>query len=296
MVSDVRTLNKVQETYKQSKQGLVKQDLVISAYKPPLALEEKFKVIAGSEEGAWVFIRQHLSQLPVVVFNKGKREVIAERQNYLLFDRMVAFHVQRSVSVPLSASEFYAGLRQRFPERDGMYFLPEQANEYEEAMLDAKDIEQYELFVSDERSAIHWIRSQLSKTAMSYQVLQPLYMREAQRIWEKHEQPIELLVILEQNFVVDVDGLWRVPDSKREGDLEQLRHQSLIKEFQQYLGNKGKLKVIRTEALRAGFSDCWKNKDFATIIEFGKRVPETVIQEDSALLMYFDNASLLSGA
>ena len=31
MVSDVRTLNKVQETYKQSKQGLVKQDLVISA-------------------------------------------------------------------------------------------------------------------------------------------------------------------------------------------------------------------------------------------------------------------------
>ena len=69
-----------------------------------------------------------------------------------------------------------------------------------------------------------------------------------------------------------------------------------MKEFQQYLGNKGKLKVIRTEALRAGFSDCWKRKDFATIIEFGKRVPEAVIQEDSALLMYFDNASLLNGA
>ena len=34
VVSDVRTLNKIQETYKQSKQGLVKQDLVISAYKP----------------------------------------------------------------------------------------------------------------------------------------------------------------------------------------------------------------------------------------------------------------------
>ena len=227
--------------------------------------------------------------------NNGKREVISERQDYLLFDRMVAFHVQRGVSVPLSASEFYAGLRQRFPEREGMYFLSEQAIQYEGAMLDGKDLEQYELFVSDEKSAIQWLRSQLSKTPMTYQVLQPLYMREAQRIWEKHEQAIELRQILEQNFVVDTDGSWRIPDSKREGDLEQLRHQSLIKEFQEYLVNKGRLKVVRTEALRAGFRDCWQKKDYTTIIQVGKRIPETIIQEDSDLLMYFDNASLLTG-
>ncbi len=290
MISDVRTLNKVQETYKQSKQGLVKQDLVISTYKPPLALEEKFRVTAGSEEGAWVFLRQHLNQLPVFVSDGKKREVISERQNYLLFDRMVAFHVQRGVSVPLSASEFYAGLRQRFPERDGMYFLPEQVGEYEKARLEAEEVEQYELFVSDERSAIQWIRTQLSKRATTYQVLQPLYMREAQRIWEKHEQPIELRVLLEQNFVVDSDGSWRVPDSKREGDLEQLRHQALIKEFQQYLVSKSKLKVVRSEALRVGFKDCWQKQDYATIVQMAKRVPEAVIQEDQALLMYFDNA------
>jgi 16S rRNA G966 N2-methylase RsmD len=295
MVSDVRTLNKVQETYKQSKQGLVKQDLVISAYKPPFALEERFRITAGSEEGAWVFVRQHLSQLPVVVTARETREVISERQNYLLFDRMVAFHVQRNVSVPLSASEFYAGLRQRFPERDGMYFLPEQVGEYEEATLDAKKVEQYEFFVSDERSAIQWIRAQLSKTAMTYQVLQPLFMREAQRIWEKHEQPVELQVLLEQNFVVDADDSWRLPDSKREGDLEQLRHHVLVKEFQHYLDSKSKLKVVRTEALRAGFKDCWQKKDYSTIIQMAKRIPEAVIQEDSALLMYFDNASLLVG-
>ena len=53
---------------------------------------------------------------------------------------------------------------------------------------------------------------------------------------------------------------------------------------------KGKLKVVRTEALRAGFKECWQKKDYTTIVQMAKRVPEAVIQEDPALLMYFDNA------
>jgi hypothetical protein len=37
-------------------------------------------------------------------------EIITERLDYMLFDRMVAFHVQHGVSVPVSASDFYHGL------------------------------------------------------------------------------------------------------------------------------------------------------------------------------------------
>ncbi len=82
------------------------------------------------EEGVWEFIHHHLRQLPRFVETvDGRVEIISERQDYLLFDRMVAFHVQRRFSVPLSATEFYAGLAQRFPERDGMYFLSEQVAE-----------------------------------------------------------------------------------------------------------------------------------------------------------------------
>jgi hypothetical protein len=55
------------------------------------------------------------------------------------------------------------------------------------------------------------------------------------------------------------------------------------------------LKVVRTEALRAGFKNSWQKKDYSTIIQMAKRVPETAIQEDPALLMYFDNASLMVG-
>ena len=130
---------------------------------------------------------------------------------------------------------------------------------------------------------------------MKYQDLQPLYMKEAQRVWEKHEQPLELQTILEQNFVLEDDEAWRVPDPKKEADLEQIRHRALMKEFQQYLDTKGKLKVVRTEALRAGFKECWQKQDYTTIVQMAKRVPEAVIQEDPALLMYFDNASLLTG-
>ena len=140
VVADVRTLDKKQMTMQQmTSGGAVKQDLVISAYKPNGGLEDRFKLTAGTEEGVWDFVRTHLKQLPVFVSNNAQAEVIAERQNYLLFDRMVAFHVQRGVTVPLSAAEFYAGLEQRFPPRDGMYFLPDQAAEYDKKRMTVKE-------------------------------------------------------------------------------------------------------------------------------------------------------------
>ena len=289
VVADVRTLDKQQGSYRQVTSSAVKQDLIISAYRPPQELEERFRVAAGTEESAWEFVRSHLKQLPVIVVKNDRIETMAERQDHLLYDRMVAFHVQRGYAVPLSSAEFHAGLRQRFPERDGMYFLSEQATEYDRQRLEVKEVEQYQLFVSDEKSAIQWVRRLLAETPMTYQDLQPLYMKEAQRVWEKHEQPLELRTILDQNFVQDRDGTWRVPDPKKEADLEQIRHRALMKEFQQYLDAKGRLRVVRSEALRAGFKECWQKQDYATILKMVKRVPEAVIQEDQALLMYYDN-------
>ena len=42
VVADVRTLDKQQETYKQAIQKLVKQDLVISGYRPRTGFEQRF--------------------------------------------------------------------------------------------------------------------------------------------------------------------------------------------------------------------------------------------------------------
>src|SRR5262249_21310868 len=141
VIADVRTLDKQQSSFKQvTTAGAVKSDLVISAYKPRAGFEQAFEHVKGTVEGAWQFVREHLPYVPVFVESKGKAEVIAERLPYLLFDRMVAFHLQRGASVPLSAAEFYAGLKQRFPQHDGMHFLDAQAAEYDTKRAAVGDI------------------------------------------------------------------------------------------------------------------------------------------------------------
>ncbi len=50
---------------------------------------------AGTDDGVWEFVRYHLGKLPVVMQKDGSTIVNAERQAFLLFDRMVAFHIQR---------------------------------------------------------------------------------------------------------------------------------------------------------------------------------------------------------
>ena len=329
VVADVRILDKKQGSFKQITSIAPKQDLVISAYKPNGGLEERFKLTAGTEEGVWDFVRTHLKQLPVFVTKDGKAEVIAERQNYLLFDRMVAFHVQRGVTVPLSAAEFYAGLAQRFPERDGMYFLPEQVAEYDKKRMKVKEVLQLQLFVTDEASAIQWLKQQLTRKPQTFQELHPQFLKEIGG-WQKHEKPLELSELLEQNFLrydgkgevpsqihsylssnfkelrnlpkdderlrAKAKDRWYVPDPNKASDLEKLRERALLREFEEYRESKQKrLKVFRLEAVRAGFKKAWQERDYATIIAVARKIPENVLQEDPKLLMWYDQALTRSG-
>ena len=92
---------------------------------------------------------------------------------------------------------------------------------------------------------------------------------------------------------------WYVPDPNKQADLEKLREKSLLREFDDYLkeleGNKKKLRTFRTEAIRAGFKNAYKEKDFETIVKVGDRIPEKVIQEDDKLFMYYENAKIRLG-
>ena len=329
VVADVRTLDKQQGSYRQVTSTAVKQDLVISAYKPNHGLEERFKLEAGTEDGVWDFVRTHMRQLPVFVANEGRAEVIAERQNYLLFDRMVAFHVQRGQTVPLSASEFYVGLEQRFPSREGMYFLPEQAAEYDKKRMTVKEVLQIELFVSDEASAIQWLKQLLTRKPQTFQEIHPQFLREIGG-WQKHEKLPELSEMLEQNFLsyngsgnvpsqihsylssnfkelrnlakdhpslkAKSEDRWYVPDPNKAGDLERLRERTLLKEFEEYReSSQRRLKVFRLEAVRAGFKKAWQERNYKTIIAVAGKIPETILQEDPKLLMWYDQAVTRTG-
>jgi len=295
VIADVRVLDKQQETFKQATTtAAVKQDLIISAYKPNGNLEERFKLKAGTEDGAWEFVRYHLGKLPVVNEANGVPAVNAERQAFLLFDRMVAFHIQRGVMVPLSAPEFYAGLEQRFTRRDGMYFLPDQVAEYDRAVLDSGKPTQLSLFVSDEKTAITWLRQQLDPASGGEPKTQGDLTNDFNRVMNraKHEQPLELIELLKQNFLQDEDGKWYVPDHNKASDLEKVRQRALLKEFKEYTESSGRLRVFRSEAVRAGFTDCFRRQDYETIIKVAERLPEDVLREDPDLLMYYDSALL----
>ncbi len=291
VVADVRTLDKQQGSYRQITSTAVKQDLVISAYKPNGGLEQKFRIYAGTAEGAWDFVRQHLLHLPVFVEAAGRAEMIAERQPFLLFDRMVAFHIQRGATVPLNLAEFYAGLRKRFPERDGMYFLPEQIPEYDRRRLLVKEPSQLVFFLADERLAIQWLRQELERTPQTYQQIQPKFLKELHKA--EHEEMPELRDLLQQNFLEDDEARWYVPDPNKQLDLEKLREKTLLREFEEYkVSKQRRLRTFRTEAVRVGFKAAWATRDYQTIVSVAQKLPEDVLQEDQTILMYYDNASM----
>ena len=292
IVADVRTLDKQLGTFKQTtSSSAVKQDLVISAYKPKNSLRRSIAENIGSNETAWLFVRQHLSNIPVVVVKNGKIEVVAERQAYLLFDRMVAYHIMQGIPVPLDATDFYRGLDEKFLKRDNMYFLPDQVNEYDAARIKS-DVEnvQFDLFVTNEKSAISWLYQQLDEKVcgpQTYAELQPKFMQEVKTV-DKYEQMPELAVLLEENFLQDENGRWYIPDVTKEGDLLKLREKNLWKEFEGYMNSRGKLKLFRSEAIRVGFSRLWKEKNYKAIVDIAERLPEKIVQEDPNLLMYYD--------
>jgi DNA-directed RNA polymerase subunit RPC12/RpoP len=324
VVADVRTLDKQQGSFKQVTSTAVKQDLVISAYKPTDALVNRFKLGYSTPDDAWAFVREHLSNLPVFVKQGGRVQVLPDRTPQMLLDRMIAFHVQRGLAVPLSAAELNEGLSQRFAERDGMHFLTEQVVEFDRKRTSVAELEQMQLFVTDESSAIQWLRRELREKPQTFQEIQPPFMQQT-RGWAKHETPLDLRVLLQQNFLC-YDGVeevpsqihaylssnfrdlrakpkddaslrakgkdrWFVPDPKKSGDMEKLRERELLKEFEEYKLLKAKqLKVFRVDAVRAGFKVAYDKKDYQTIVELAEKLPEAVLQEDDKLLMYYDVA------
>lgn len=288
IIADVRTLDKKQGSFKQvTTTSAVKQDLVISAYKPTDSFRKKFVLGAGTEETAWAFVCQHLENIPVVVIKSGKIELIAERQSFLLFDRMVAYHIMQGIPVPIDATDFYKGLDEKFLKRDNMYFLPDQVNEYDTARI-VNEVEpiQFSLFVTNEKTAITWLYQQLDEP-QTYAEIQPKFMQEVKSV-DRYEDMPELAVLLEENFLQDEKGRWYIPDVTKEGDVAKLREKKLWKEFEGYMNSKGKLKLFRSEAIRVGFSRLWKGKNYQAIVDIANRLPEQTIQEDPNLLMYYD--------
>lgn len=324
IISNVSALDKGQGTFKsQTTPTAVKQDLVISAYKPNGGFEERFLKEAQNEEGVWDFIRTHMRYLPITRQQGASLQFVLERDPRILFDQMVAYYVRKGYPVPLSSQEFQIGLAQSFIERDGMFFLPDQVAEYDSKKLTSGELQQASLFVSDEASAIQWLRQLLKEKPQTFADINPQFMQQLGG-WSKNEAELDLRELLNQNFlcydgkdkvpeqihtylssnwkelrnltkddpnlVAKARDRWYVPNPRKAGDLEKLREKALLKEFEEYKEGKKRLKVFRLEAVRAGFKKAWQERDYAVIISVAEKIPANIMEEDPKLLMWYDQA------
>ncbi|CAK0772118.1 DNA methylase N-4/N-6 domain-containing protein [uncultured Gammaproteobacteria bacterium] len=324
VVANVSFLDKKQGGFKSVVTPIaVKQDLVISAYKPNGGFEERFQKEAQTEEGVWDFVRTHLKYLPVTKSQGVLLQIVPERDPRILFDQMVAYYVRKGYPVPISSQEFQAGLKQHSFERDGMYFLADQLPEYDRKKILSGAPPQFSLFVSDEATAIQWLRQIIREKPQTFSDINPQFMQQLGG-YSKNEAQLDLRELLNQNFlcyggkepvpeqihaylstnwkelrnlpkddptlVTKARDRWYVPDPNKAGDLEKLREKSLLKEFEEYKDVKKKLKVFRLEAIRAGFKKAWQERDFAVILAVANKIPNNVLEEDPKLLMWYHQA------
>jgi hypothetical protein len=202
-------------------------------------------------------------------------------------------------------------------------------NAFDQKRLKAKEVQQLEIFVRNEATAIQWLRQQLREKPQGFQELHPLFLREIAG-WERHEMPLELRELLEENFLCydgegEVPGQvhsylstnfrelrnlqkdspalrqkardrYYIPDANKEADVQKTRDKALLKEFDNYRDStQKKLKIFRLEAVRAGFRRAWQQNDYGTILNVSEKISEDVLQEDSMLLMWYTNSLTRAG-
>lgn len=294
VVANVAALDKKQGSFKTvTTTTAVKQDLVITCYKPSKKIEGIVEKNGNGKEYVWDFVEYHLGKLSPHVEKDNKTTTVIERSPKILYDRLVSYFVRHGQPVPMDASEFQSGLKDRFIERDGMFFIASQVGEYEEKRKHTDGFAPMGIIVSDEANGIEWLKNQLRESPKTYQQIQPEWMQAINGLRKGDILP-ELKTLLEENFIEMEDGKWRLPNIQDDVDKNLLRTKALLREFNLYkeqaLKPKAKLREVRVEALRAGFKQCYFDKDFQTIVTVGDKIPQNLRDEDEVLLQFYDIA------
>ena len=92
VIANLAALDKKQGTFQAvTSPTAVKQDLVISCYKPSSVFENKFKAV-HSGVAVWDFVSEHFHHLPVHMKKENSTTAIVERSPKIIFDRLITFY------------------------------------------------------------------------------------------------------------------------------------------------------------------------------------------------------------
>ena len=294
IVAQVAVLDKKQGSFKQvTSTGAVKNDLVINAYKPKQHFEELFLKSAGAglERD---FIEQHLKHLAV--------EPNIERSEQMLYSKMLAHYVQHGYEIRLNAKQVYTLLKDNFKLMDGFWFTDAQVTEYDEwkkeqGLQAIEEIAkgQQTLFVSDENSALIWLYNFLNYPK-TYSDILTAYNQVVTNI---DDDIPELQNILETNFVFE-SGMYRQPLTEKEKEAkEEQSEKELLRAFDKVLteaktGSK-KIKTVRKEAVKFGFTKAYQEKRFQDILTVAERLKPSILEDKSEINDFVEIARLKMG-
>ncbi len=294
VVAQVSILDKQHGTIKQiTASGAVKNDLVINAYKPRKKFEESFLKMVG-ENLEREFIEEHLDHLPI--------EPNIERTEQMLYSKMLAYYVQRGYAINLNAKQFYELLKEHFKLIDGYWFLDKQICEYEEwkKSFGLKAIEQIAkrqltLFVSDENSSLIWLYNFL-ETPKTYSDILTTYNQITTSI---DDEIPELKELLETNFIFE-NGMYRRPLTNKERvEKEEKNERELLRAFDKILlqarSSSKKIKSIRKEAIKLGFTKAYQEKRFEDILSVAKKLDNDILENNSEINDFVEIARMKAG-
>ena len=262
-------------------------------YKPKQHFEELLlkQAGAGLERD---FIEQHLDHLPV--------EPNIERSEQMLYSKMLAHYVQHGYEIKQNAKQFYTLLKDNFKLMDRFWFTDAQVTEYDEWKKEQgfQAIEeiakgQQTLFVSDENSALIWLKNFLN-TPKSYSDILTAYNQITTNI---DDDIPELQNLLETNVVFE-SGMYRQPLTEKEKEAkEEQSEKELLKAFDKVLteaktGSK-KIKTVRKEAVKLGFTKAYQEKRFQDIITVADKLKPSILEDNSEINDFVDIARLKMG-
>jgi DNA modification methylase len=292
IISQVSILDKKLGSFKQvSSDASVDKDLIIFAFKPDIKFNNEFR----SQHGLNLemdFINQFLSNI--------SPSSLSDRNTRVLYSKMVGFYLQNGYSINLDFNKFSALMNENFIFEDGLWFTHNQINSYIEykkkmRLEGIKDIKlgSNPLFVSDEKSVIVWlynfidIPKNFSDISLAYNKLN-----------FSHEDEIpDIRNVLEDNFVYD-NGCFRKPHSINESnEINSRREKALLREFESLLikakTEKGKIKLVRKEALLFGFETCYKTRRYQDILTVTSKLDKAIIENSAELNDFVEAAEIM---
>ncbi len=292
IIGQVSTLDKQQGSFKQvTAPGAVEKDLVISAFKPSNEFSNSFLSKAGSNLES-EFIKQLLSQLQI--------QPCVERTEKMLYSKMLSFYIQHGYEINMDAKAFYKMLNMSFIEIDGLWFTSEQIEKYLEfkKKLKLEGIEELKsgsmfLFVTDEKSALVWLYNFISESK-SFSDIHTAFTQLANI---QGDAVPELKELLEHNFVFENDKYRRPQNEPEHNQISEKREKALLREFESLLikakTEKGKIKIVRKEALLFGFETCYKTRRYQDILTVTSKLDKAIIENSAELNDFVEAAEIM---